>query len=574
MIGSVGGGAFSGVSFHSRADPSAVGAQRRSGRAARAHTLRRNDGVREFFRETEALHAEALSLHQALRRLSRRGGRAVPGEARSTGTLGLTALATAATTLRSSEEINTASTSFSAASTSFDGASTGTAEVGGAYTGGADDTLTFRAVTGGVVGVSAFEVQLVDGADVEIDRVSVAAAYSVGSALAFSNGLTLSLSAGILAAGAELEVAVSASTPGAVDPDQPLDGIGPNDPHLDEGESVNTGTFEVDGNLILVASSDSIQDVLDRVSASGAGVSAAFDAASEAVVLTRDTPGPASISLANDTSGFLSAVKLGPGTETPGYTGGAANQLLERLAPFAGVSAGSFAVNGVSISVDPAADTLADVLDRVSASGAGATASFSAASDRVSITSDDPRRDLTLASDTSGLLAALNLSEGTFDARRGGTSARAATSIAGRTRAFSDALSEAFRPVDQERFAGETLAGARGQLRAALLRPFGEDPDDTDSGFGLRFSFEGIGEDGASQQRVMRFSEDDARDFKQALVAQSEDTLAFLLGERQRGSRLRRETGLFINVARSIEAFQHSLSAVVDGVQPRVRRSA
>lgn len=574
MIGNVGTGPFAGVTFHQPVDSARGAGSSRSSRAERVQGLRRREGVREFIRDTSALHEEAMDLHRAMRAISRRGGSGAAGEVRSTGRIGLLDGPTGETTLRSSEEINTAATSFSASTTEFDGNSTVTAEVGGVYTGTTDDTLTFRSNRDGYIGLSALNITLKDSAGVQIDRVEVGATQPAGVPISFSNGMTLTLSNGILERYDDLDVQVFASVPGAVDPTQPMNGIGPDDAHLDDGVEVTSGSFEIEGETISVAASDSIQDVLDAINAAAVGVTATFDEDSEAVVLTRDAVGPTAITLANDTSGFLAATKLSPGSETLGFTGGAAGQLLSGLAPFSGVSAGSVEINGVSIALDPATDSLSDFLDRINASGAGATATYSAYADRVSLSSDDPTAGLTVSSDTTGILAALNLVEGTYAARSGRTSSRAAGDIATRTRDFAAALNEAFRPVAQEAAASTTFAGARGRLRSAMVRPFGADPDSHTTRFGVGFSLDRLTEGGASSQPVMAFGDSDAHALKRALVSRSDDAMEFLLGERQRGSRQRSENGLFISVARSIEAFQNSLATLVDGVQPGVSRAA
>lgn len=75
------------------------------------------------------------------------------------------------------------------------------------------------------------------------------------------------------------------------------------------------------------------------------------------------------------------------------------------------VTAGSFTVNGQSISVDPA-DTLSDVLARITNSTAGVTATYDSASRKVVLTSvaTGSTGVVDLGEDTSGLLAKLHLS--------------------------------------------------------------------------------------------------------------------------------------------------------------------
>jgi flagellar hook-associated protein 2 len=81
--------------------------------------------------------------------------------------------------------------------------------------------------------------------------------------------------------------------------------------------SVVTGSFSVNGVAIAVdRDNDSLQSVLARINASGAGVTATYDAAADQVVFTPDTPG-ATLVLDGDTSGFLDAVGLFSGARLP-----------------------------------------------------------------------------------------------------------------------------------------------------------------------------------------------------------------------------------------------------------------
>lgn len=77
------------------------------------------------------------------------------------------------------------------------------------------------------------------------------------------------------------------------------------------------------------------------------------------------------------------------------------------------VTAGTFSVNGVSISVDPAVDTLNDVIARINASGAGVTASLVTVDGRtrLQLQADTPGGPIQLGSgaDTSNFLSATSL---------------------------------------------------------------------------------------------------------------------------------------------------------------------
>src|SRR5207342_1281741 len=78
--------------------------------------------------------------------------------------------------------------------------------------------------------------------------------------------------------------------------------------------SVASGSFTVNGVAISVdASSDTFSSVVDRINNAGAGVTAAYDSATDTLSFTPDTAG-GTVSLENDTTGFLSAANVATGT--------------------------------------------------------------------------------------------------------------------------------------------------------------------------------------------------------------------------------------------------------------------
>jgi flagellar hook-associated protein 2 len=83
-----------------------------------------------------------------------------------------------------------------------------------------------------------------------------------------------------------------------------------------------------------------------------------------------------------------------------------------------GTGAGTFTINGTSIAYNTATDTLATLLKRVNASGAGVTASYDAANDRV-VLANQITGDLGIAvtDDANGILAALGLATGATTVR-------------------------------------------------------------------------------------------------------------------------------------------------------------
>ena len=79
--------------------------------------------------------------------------------------------------------------------------------------------------------------------------------------------------------------------------------------------------------------------------------------------------------LANDTSGFLDAVKLSDAVAVKG-TDTALDAKIIDVPELSNLNSGQFFINGVSISIDITQDSLKDVFNRINESGAEATVTF------------------------------------------------------------------------------------------------------------------------------------------------------------------------------------------------------
>ena len=166
-----------------------------------------------------------------------------------------------------------------------------------------------------------------------------------------------------------------------------------NDPNvalasLRTATAVTAGTFTINGSSVAVATTDTLQDVLTAIgTATGGTVTAAYDAATDRVTLSSGS----AIALGSgaDTSNFLNVMRLaqnGTGSVNSSAALGAVSRTA--LLSAAGLAVtpnatGSFTVNGVSISYDSGADSLQDVINRITASAAGVTASYDSVQDRV-----------------------------------------------------------------------------------------------------------------------------------------------------------------------------------------------
>ncbi|MGD9236338.1 MAG: flagellin hook IN motif-containing protein [Desulfobacterales bacterium] len=334
----------------------------------------------------------------------------------STADVSLSPLAPAtATTLQSAEEVNSATTSYSPTAPAWTGASTAQATVSGEYDGSSGtDTLTFQVSRGGTHGSVNLQVAVYDSNNTQIDTIDIKKNDAIDKPYTMNNGLVLTFSAGDLKKNDTFTLAVYDNVENTVDPDKPFNGTGSADPNLQYGLDVASGSFQVNGTTISVQETDTINTVLDKINQSDAGVTATFDTATETVLLTQDTAGSAhDIVLENDTSGFLSAVKLEGATATPGEDA-EPEKTLSQEAQFAGVQSGAITVNSVAIDIDVDSDTLTDVLDRMSASAADVTASYNSASERVSVKANNSDDQLTLDSGATRFFAAVNISDGIY----------------------------------------------------------------------------------------------------------------------------------------------------------------
>lgn len=387
-------------------------------------------------------------------------GMGLGGLARSAAGVGLDVSRTA-TTLTSTGEVNATPTSFTPFSPSFAGGSTAAVTIGGAYDGSlGDDTLTFEARRGGAVGINTVIFAVKDSSGGLVDAVTFLPSDPPGTEKTLNSGLTMSLSAGAIELLDTFEVSVSASTGSSVDPDKPFDGTGNDIPNFEPGVTVGAGSFTVNGVVISVAASDTIHTVLSKITNSAAGVNATFDAASETVRLEQQTLGAGtSIVVGNDTSGFLDAVKLTDAVQDEGSNGDL-RSVLRTVPALAGIVNGSFQVNNTTILVDVTTDSLQDVLDRITSDVEGVTASYDVATDRVRIEADAAGGGVLLTGDTSGLLEAVGIEEGSY---RGAGGAGSALGFRDRE-ALRQALDElAQRLVDLSTSEFDVLTGSHAQ---------------------------------------------------------------------------------------------------------------
>ena len=166
------------------------------------------------------------------------------------------------------------------------------------------------------------------------------------------------------------------------------------------GTPVTAGTFTINGAQINVASTDTLQDVFDHIAAAtGGAVTASYDSSTDKISLSSTSD--IVLGSATDTSNFLQAAQLYGNNETGtttrtitsslalGHiqaTNGMATSNLLTPVQDDGTGNGALLVNGVTINYDASKDSIQNVLDRITNSTAGVSASYDSLNNRFVLT--------------------------------------------------------------------------------------------------------------------------------------------------------------------------------------------
>ena len=183
---------------------------------------------------------------------------------------------------------------------------------------------------------------------------------------------------------------------------------------------ITAGNFTVNGAQVAIETTDSLQDVFDKIStATGGSVTASYDPSTDTISLS--SSGEIVLGAANDTSNFLSVAKLfnnGTGNITStgqlGVVDTAAALINAHLQqPIGGVDSngdGSFVINGVTIAFNVNDDSIQGILTRINQSGAGVTASYDNVADKF-VLKNNTTGDvgLSISEASGGLLEAMGL---------------------------------------------------------------------------------------------------------------------------------------------------------------------
>jgi len=158
---------------------------------------------------------------------------------------------------------------------------------------------------------------------------------------------------------------------------------------------ITAGNFTVNGNIVTIATTDTLQSVFDKISTATSGaVTGSYDPAKDEISLNSSSP--IVLGSSNDTSNFLQVADLfnnGSGAITSTSALGSVNQYaaltssnLTTTVSDGGGGNGSLIINGVNINYNVKNDSINDVLQRITDSTAGVTATYDSLNNRFSLT--------------------------------------------------------------------------------------------------------------------------------------------------------------------------------------------
>jgi flagellar hook-associated protein 2 len=175
---------------------------------------------------------------------------------------------------------------------------------------------------------------------------------------------------------------------------------------------VDGETFTINGAQITLAGSDTINDVISKINASSAGVTASYDETTGKVSLTSSSP--IVLGSGSDTSDFLQQAELFNNssdsvTSAVGLGRIDADADLTTAGLRTAVTPGTFTVNGTSITYS-SGESLNDLISSINSSSAGVTATYDTYDDQLvlSASSRGPQT-ITVADGTGNLATALRL---------------------------------------------------------------------------------------------------------------------------------------------------------------------
>ena len=186
--------------------------------------------------------------------------------------------------------------------------------------------------------------------------------------------------------------------------------------------TVTAGTFTVNGVQISVDPTvDSLNDIVNRINSSGAGVTASYDSTTDTLVLTSSNP--IALGSPNDTSNFLQVAGLLGSSQNFNGTNYVRQSTVhlgrirgnvplqnDNLRVALSQTSGSFTINGVTINYDASVDSLNAIIQRINQNVPDVQAYYDPMTDRVVLVSKTTGSNSIVRADVNGnLLDALGL---------------------------------------------------------------------------------------------------------------------------------------------------------------------
>ncbi|MFN4180451.1 MAG: flagellar filament capping protein FliD, partial [Armatimonadota bacterium] len=194
--------------------------------------------------------------------------------------------------------------------------------------------------------------------------------------------------------------------------------------------TVTAGTFTINGVQISIDPTvDTLNDIINRINSSGAGVAASYDAVTDTLVLT--SANPIALGSPNDTSNFLQVAGLLGSSQNFDGTNYVRQSTVhlgrmrtnvplqnDNLRVSLSQPTGSFTINGVTIAYDASVDSLSAIIQRINQNVPDVQAYYDPMTDKVVLVSKTTGSNSIARSDIEGnLLDALGLLDNGSNAR-------------------------------------------------------------------------------------------------------------------------------------------------------------
>ncbi len=162
---------------------------------------------------------------------------------------------------------------------------------------------------------------------------------------------------------------------------------------------VTAGTFSVDGDVVKISTTDSLQDVFNAIAtATNNKVTASYNATTDEISLASSDNSEVVLGSAADTSNFLQVAQLfNNGTDSVtsasalGHAqlgGTMTNSDLSTAITDGGSGQGAFTINGITINYNASTESIQNVLSSINGSGAGVTATYDSINNRFLLTNN------------------------------------------------------------------------------------------------------------------------------------------------------------------------------------------